>query len=133
MNQLQRDMLIYLARFYDVQGYQTWGQEEDEVYRGETTSGSEQPSSQESMLLEDAVQQYPHKAVEAALSSNWTRRKLHSLSRTASRTIREPATARQAIAATVGNIRERRDEAAKTAISTCSAGNIFCPHGGTHA
>lgn len=65
------DLLIYLVRFYDVQGYETWkytdARTNSQKSESDDDSDSESaPDTENSLLsLEEAVREYPHTAVEA--------------------------------------------------------------------
>lgn len=61
-NKQEAQILLYLVKFYDVQGYQTWGSED--IYDREEY-GQANISSQESISVDDAVLQHPDMAVEA--------------------------------------------------------------------
>jgi hypothetical protein len=67
------DLLIYLVRFYDVQGYVTWKNTDAQTNSQRSESSDDQESEAESgpdsensqLSLEEAVREYPHMAVEA--------------------------------------------------------------------
>jgi hypothetical protein len=67
------DLLIYLIRFYDVQGYVTWKNTDAQTNSQRSESIDDQESEAESgpdsensqLSLEEAVREYPHMAVEA--------------------------------------------------------------------
>lgn len=64
----QKRLLIYLVRFYDIQGYKNWTSnsntswDEDEVLEADASSSFD---SNKSVSLEDATLRYPKKAVES--------------------------------------------------------------------
>ncbi|KAH8674369.1 hypothetical protein BGZ60DRAFT_429385 [Tricladium varicosporioides] len=66
----QEEKLIYLLRFYDIQGYQYWGQTNhvssiDDGSSGKSGSQSDSDdSSQQDLSFEDAVRSYPHVAID---------------------------------------------------------------------
>ena len=72
--------LIYLVRFYDIQGYEHWGAVDvafpensandidDGSSDGSNSSLHSDDSSQQKLSLEDAVRRYPHVAVEELAS-----------------------------------------------------------------
>jgi hypothetical protein len=61
-NQKQLALLVYLAKFYDIEGYEHWEQADAESGSEDILGDKETPSS--SYTLEDATKQYPHMAVE---------------------------------------------------------------------
>jgi len=61
--------LIYLVRFYDIQGYEHWRAEnfdfnDNQAGDSEGWSSGESDSSQPHLSLEDAIRSYPYRAVE---------------------------------------------------------------------
>ena len=67
----QLALLIYLAKFYDIQGYKSWEQADIESFgesiesSSEDSQGDKQTTASNDYTLEDAVKRYPHMAVDA--------------------------------------------------------------------
>jgi hypothetical protein len=75
------ELLIYLVKFYDVQGYETWKKADARSNSQKSISdledeGKDEQDSDEwdQMSLEEAVRTYPHMAVEALSPINWAGR-----------------------------------------------------------
>jgi hypothetical protein len=61
----QLSLLIYLAKFYDIQGYEHWEQADAASH----SEGSEEGlGNRDNQTLEDAIERYPHMAVEVLAS-----------------------------------------------------------------
>jgi hypothetical protein len=66
---IERD-LVYLIRFYDIQGYEYWGRDEDYSSESDTDnrSSDRSNSSQQHVSLEEAVRKYPLDALNELAS-----------------------------------------------------------------